>query len=116
METLEIVGRCKGKTSQNYTDALKLVNARISNLESNLHIEIDMERVEDRSKALSYIGIEIAEALKLVTSDPKDFSIDHVSRKIIGAMKQIKEARPHAGLVKDMSLRTLNLNKEYNRL
>ena len=31
---------------------------------SKLHIEIDMERIEDRSKALSYIGIEIAEALK----------------------------------------------------
>ena len=64
VETLGIIGRCKGKTSQNYADALKLINARISNLESNLHIEIDMERIEDRSKALSYIGIEIADALK----------------------------------------------------
>jgi len=64
VETLEIIGRCKGKTSENYNDALKLIKARISNLESNLHIEIDMERIEDRSKALSYIGIEIAEALK----------------------------------------------------
>ena len=64
IETLEIIGRCKGKTSQNYNDALKLINARISNLESNLHIEIDMERIEDRSKALSFIGIEIADALK----------------------------------------------------
>ena len=64
VETLGIIGRCKGKTSQNYNDALKLINARISNLESNLHIEIDMERIEDRSKALSYIGIEVADALK----------------------------------------------------
>lgn len=64
IETLGIIGRCKGKASQNYTDALKLVNARISNLETNLHIEIDMERIEDRSKALSFIGIEIADALK----------------------------------------------------
>ena len=64
IETLEIIGRCKGKTSQNYNDALKLINARISNLESNLHIEIDMERIEDRSKALSFIGIEVADALK----------------------------------------------------
>ena len=53
-----------GKRPANYEDALKLVRARISNLEGNLHIEIDMERIEDRSKALSYIGIEIAEALK----------------------------------------------------
>ena len=29
-----------------------------------MHIEIDMERIEDRSKALSFIGIEIADALK----------------------------------------------------
>ena len=64
IETLGIIGRCKGKTSQNYSDALKLIKARISNLESNLHIEIDMERIEDRSKALSFIGIEIADALK----------------------------------------------------
>jgi len=64
IETLGIIGRCKGKTSQNYIDAVKLVKARITNLESNLHIEIDMERIEDRSKALSFIGIEIADALK----------------------------------------------------
>jgi len=64
IETLGIIGRCKGKTSENYNDALKLIKARISNLESNLHIEIDMERIEDRSKALSFIGIEIADALK----------------------------------------------------
>ena len=43
---------------------MKLLNARVTNLESNLHIEIDMERIEDRSKALSYIGIEVADALK----------------------------------------------------
>lgn len=64
IETLGIIGRCRSKKSQNYQDALKLVNARVANLESNLHIEIDMERIEDRSKALSYIGIEIADALK----------------------------------------------------
>ncbi len=34
---------------------MKLLHARVNNLESNLHIEIDMERIEDRSKALSYI-------------------------------------------------------------
>ena len=45
---------------------MKLLNARVNNLESNLHIEIDMERIEDRSKALSYIGIEVADALKSI--------------------------------------------------
>ena len=64
IDTLSLIGRCRTKKSENYQDAIKLVNARIANLESNLHIEIGMERIEDRSKALSYIGIEIAEALK----------------------------------------------------
>ena len=66
IEALIIIGKAKNDTAQNYQDALKLVNARINNLESNLHIEIDMERIEDRSKALSYIGIEVADALKVI--------------------------------------------------
>lgn len=64
IETLTLVGKDKTRNSQNYQDALKLLNARVNNLETNLHIEIDLERTEDRSKALSYIGIEVAEALK----------------------------------------------------
>lgn len=64
IEALTIIGKTKNKIPENYADAVKLVNARINNLETNLHIEIDMERIEDRSKALSYIGIEIAEALR----------------------------------------------------
>ena len=50
-------------TEEEQAAAKKLVEARVNNLESNFHIEIDMERIEDKSKALSYIGIEIAEAL-----------------------------------------------------
>ena len=64
IEALVVIGKAKKKNTESYEAALKLVKAKISNLESNLHIEIDMERIEDRSKALSYIGIEIAEALK----------------------------------------------------
>ena len=64
IEALTIIGKCKAKKPEEYEDAVKLVKARIQNLEGNLHIEIDMERIDDRSKALSYIGIEIAEALK----------------------------------------------------
>ena len=74
IETLGVIGRCKSKTSQNYNDALKLINARISNLESNLHIEIDMERIEDRSKALSFIGIEIADALKGIPAPTEEIN------------------------------------------
>ena len=66
IEPLTIVGKARSTKSQNYQDAMKLLNARVNNLESNLHIEIDMERIEDRSKALSYIGIEIADALKSI--------------------------------------------------
>ncbi len=66
IETLNTLGRCKSKESQNYLDSKKLLKARVNNLESNLHIEIDMERLEDSSKALSFIGIEIADALKLI--------------------------------------------------
>ena len=66
IENLNIVGRCKGKTSQKYNDSMKILKAKVNNLESNLHIEIDMERLEDSSKALSFIGIEISDALKLI--------------------------------------------------
>ena len=66
IEALNTIGRCKGKTSQKYKDSMKLIKAKINNLEANLHIEIDMERLEDSSKALSFIGIEISDALKLI--------------------------------------------------
>ena len=66
VETLTIVGKSKDTDSDDYKDAMKLLHARINNLEANLHIEIDMERIEDRSKALSYIGIEVADALKSI--------------------------------------------------
>ena len=65
-EALTIIGKAKDKTTEEYEGAVKLIDAKINNLESNLHIEIDMERIEDRSKALSFIGIEIAEALKYI--------------------------------------------------
>ena len=75
VEALIIIGKCKTKKPANYEDALKLIRARISNLEGNLHIEIDMERIEDRSKALSYIGIEIAEALKGIPAPVEEKSV-----------------------------------------
>jgi len=66
IEALNIIGKTKDKESEEYKSAVKLIDAKVGNLEGNLHIEIDMERIEDRSKALSYIGIEIAEALKYI--------------------------------------------------
>ena len=84
IETLNIVGKAKSTKSQNYQDAIKLLNARVNNLESNLHIEIDMERIEDRSKALSYIGIEIADALKSIPTP-----IEEIQEQVIEEPQQI---------------------------
>ena len=78
IDTLGLIGRSKSRKSQNYQDALKLLNARIANLESNLHIEIDMERIEDRSKALSYIGIEVADALKLIPTPQDTYEYEEI--------------------------------------
>ena len=86
IETLKLVGRDKSRQSQNYQDALKLLNARVNNLETNLHIEIDMERIEDRSKALSYIGIEVADALKVI---PKPIEVS-AEQPVV---EEIKEER-----------------------
>ena len=81
VEALTIIGKTRNKIPENYEDAVKLVNARINNLETNLHIEIDMERIEDRSKALSYIGIEVAEALRGIPTpvyEPKEEVVEKV--------------------------------------
>ena len=88
IDTLNIVGKAKSTKSQNYQDAIKLLNARINNLEANLHIEIDMERIEDRSKALSYIGIEVADALKLIPAPQED--VEEVVEEKIETVEQPK--------------------------
>ena len=81
IDTLILVGKDKSRNTQNYQDALKLLNARVNNLETNLHIEIDLERTEDRSKALSYIGIEVAEALKEIPK-PAEAIIEETSENV----------------------------------
>ena len=88
IEPLTIIGKSKSEKSQNYQDAMKLLNARVNNLESNLHIEIDMERIEDRSKALSYIGIEIADALKSIPTP-----LEEVEEQIIQEPEQVEEVQ-----------------------
>ena len=95
IETLGVIGRCKSDTSQNYQDAVKLINARIGNLETNLHIEIDMERIEDRSKALSYIGIEVADALKLIPTPEENIekiSEEETIENILEEINPVNEA------------------------
>ena len=87
IEPLTIVGKARSTKSQNYQDAMKLLNARVNNLESNLHIEIDMERIEDRSKALSYIGIEIADALKSIPTPVEEVE----NQQEIQEVQQVQE-------------------------
>ena len=93
IDTLGLIGRAKSKKSQNCQDAMKLINARIANLESNLHIEIDMERIEDRSKALSYIGIEIADALKAIPAPQEEKIIQEADQVAIENEQYIEETR-----------------------
>ena len=107
VETLTIVGKSKDNESEDYKDAMKLLNARINNLESNLHIEIDMERIEDRSKALSYIGIEVADALKsiptpieepvvrnVVEEQPQEVAVQAVQQQQEYVQETTFEAKP----------------------
>lgn len=70
--------------------AKKLVEARINNLESNFHIEIDMERIEDKSKALSFIGIEIAEALKYIPAPVEEIANVPVENNVTVAQPVMK--------------------------
>lgn len=89
IDTLNIVGKSKGNKSQNYQDAMKLLNARVNNLESNLHIEIDMERIEDKSKALSYIGIEVADALKTIPTP-----VEETVKQEVQEVQEVVEPEP----------------------
>lgn len=66
LEAVNKIGNAENKETEEYQATMKMLNARILNLQSNLHIEIDIERYEDRLKALSYIGIEISDALKTI--------------------------------------------------
>ena len=91
IETLYLVGKSKGKKSQNYLDGIKLLNARATNLESNLHIEIDMERIEDRSKALSYIGIEVADALKVIPTPVEEEIVENVVEEVVAEQQAYVE-------------------------
>ncbi len=107
INTLLIIGRSRSKETEHYKDALKLLKARISNLESNLHIEIDMERIEDRSKALSYIGLEIADALKEIPAPIEEIIEEQVETvtepvqkaKKVKAKKEKKEKQVNVAAI-----------------
>ena len=82
IDTLGVIGRAKSKKTQTYLDSLNLINTKVSNLESNLFIEVDMERIEDKSKALSYIGIEVADALKAIPAPIEEKAVQAVQEPV----------------------------------
>ena len=92
ISALNVVGFENGKLekSAKYKEAVKLINARVSNLETNLHIEIDLERIEDKSKALSYIGIEIADALKTIPTPRNSESIESIEQPMVEEIEEVK--------------------------
>lgn len=65
-KSLTVLANSAKRTEEEQAEALNNIETSIQNLESNLFVEIDLERIEDSSKALSYIGIEIADALKFI--------------------------------------------------
>ena len=89
-DTLNLIAT--GEDAEEKNDAIKLIQARIKNLESNFHIEIDMERIEDKSKALSFIGIEIAEALKYIPAPVDQFATVQKTETV--QEKKVQKATP----------------------
>lgn len=85
IKNLNFVVNCDDKESEKYIDTMKVLKAKANNLEANLHIEIDMDRLEDSSKALSYIGIEIAEALKLIPTPEEQLEAIEEENKLKSA-------------------------------
>ena len=108
IEPLNIIGKAKGTTSQNYQDAMKLLKARVNNLESNLHIEIDMERIEDKSKALSYIGIEIADALKSIPTPVEEIE----EQPVVEQIEQVQEVKEQEVEPKQENVQTAQVEEE----
>lgn len=96
-EALNIIGKSKDKTTEEYSGACKLIEAKVNNLENNLYIEIDMERIEDKSKALSYIGIEIAEALKYIPAPVDEVGAvveeSIITNSIVSEPTEVKEEK-----------------------
>lgn len=111
IENLNIVGNSKTNNSQAYTDAMKILKAKVSNLESNLHIEIDMERLEDSSKALSYIGIEVADALKLIPA-PEEQLEAVAEQNAIDEMAKETEAKERVAVAKEKAVKAEKIKEE----
>ena len=54
------------RKSPEYEKEEKAIKSKINNLETNMHIDIDLERITDKEKALTYISIELDNVLARV--------------------------------------------------
>lgn len=93
IQSLSLVA-VRPKDSEEYISSLKLLNTRISNLKTNLFIEIDMERVEDRSKALSFIGLELSESLKTIPVEIKNEAMSLPNTINVAAEEKVEAKAP----------------------
>ncbi len=101
VEALNVISSTEAG-SEEYETADQLISAKIGNLESNMFIEIDMERIEDRSKALSYIGIEIAESLKYIPT-PVSATEEPVTNRFEEKIpEKVEETKPTSELLQDV--------------
>lgn len=101
VEALKVISMTE-EDSEEYKISEQLIKAKIGNLESNMFIEIDMERIEDRSKALSYIGIEIAESLKYIPAPISVESEASVNRFEAPISENIEPEKPTSELLQDV--------------
>ena len=115
VQALYILGKdeTENKNNQERQAAIKLINAKISNLQSNLHIEIDLERVEDRSKALSYIGIEIADALKLIPVPVATSESAKETKVVVEQKENKKENSSNAVAINTQNIVPIQESKPY---
>ncbi len=115
IQALYILGKdeTENKNNQERQAAIKLINAKISNLQSNLHIEIDLERVEDRSKALSYIGIEIADALKLIPVPVATSESAKETKVVVEQKENKKENSSNAVAINTQNIVPIQESKPY---
>ena len=66
IDKLRLISQSDRKSDE-YAQAEKTVKSKINNLEANMHIEIDLERIDDKEKVLSYISIELDNVLTKVS-------------------------------------------------
>ena len=55
----------------------------------------------------------IENAIKHITADPNGYSLDYVAKEVIEAMKGVKEVNPGAGIIRDIAVRSFDINQPF---